>query len=158
MFLVSVDDVADVVVSSADDGVGDVVVSSAEDGVGDVVVSSAEDGVGDAVEYLESRAGVWRKGWRTEDCSPGREGRGQLIKGISQLFNGRVDLHAGVHGGGGLGPAAAARGCWLVEDGELSLGTPAAVLSSSVGYPLKEAATGAQPGPRGWPGQEPGIC
>ena len=106
-------------------------------------MSSAEDGVGDAVEYLESRAGVWRKGWRTEDCSPGREGRGQLIKGISQLFNGRVDLYAGVHGGGGLGPAAAARGCWLVEDGELSLGTPAAVLSSSVGYPLKEAATGA---------------
>ena len=124
-------------------------------------MSSAEDGVGDAVEYLESRAGVWREGWRTEDCSPGREGRGQLIKGISQLFNGRVDLHAGVHGGGGgggLGPAAAARGCWLVEDGELSLGTPAAVLSSSVGYPLKEAATGAQPGPGGWPGQEPGIC
>ena len=129
MFLVSVDDVADVVVSSADDGVGDVVVSSADDGVGDVVVfsaedgvgdvvSSAEDGVGDAVEYLESRAGVWRKGWRTEDCSPGREGRGQLIKGISQLFNGGVDLHAGVHGGGGQGhrPAATAGGCWLVED------------------------------------------
>jgi hypothetical protein len=60
------------------------------------LLASAKDGVGDIVQELNSRAGVGRECRWTEYCSPGRKRWWQVIKGILQLLNSRIDLHAGV--------------------------------------------------------------